>query len=132
VAIRGELGDRARIARRPNGELLFQSVRADGTPSCDLVCARSDGRVGTIVLGAGSRFVLDAALGELVLAHHEAKSGRVTVGGFAIDREGRLLGRRSVVKWTVETEDLGGSTTVYAGAGQIVVRGARAVASLRA
>jgi hypothetical protein len=132
VPLRAPLGDRARIARRQNGELLFQSMRVDGTPSSDLVCARSDGRLGSIVLGAGNKFLLDAALGDLVLAHHEAKTGRVTVGGFEIDREGRLLGRRSVVKWTVDTEDLGGSTTVYAGAGQILVRGARGLAALRA
>jgi hypothetical protein len=66
-----------------------------------------------------------------VLAHHEAKSGRVHVGAFGIDREGRLLGRRASALWTVETPDLGGATTVYAGAGHVIVRGARALVAVR-
>jgi hypothetical protein len=107
-------------------------MRSDGVACSDLVCARPDGRLESLSLGNGKRFLLDAALGDLVLAHHEAKSGRVTVGAFEIDREGRLLGRRSAAQWTVETQDLGGSTTVYAGAGHVVVRGARAVAAIRA
>ena len=131
VPIRASLGHAARVARRPGGEILFQSMRSDGTPCSDLVSARPDGRLESLALGNGKRFLLDAALGELVLAHHEAKNGRVTVCGFEIDREGRLLGRRSVAQWTVETSDLGGSTTVYAGAGHIVVRGARAIAAIR-
>ena len=131
IAVRGPLGHAARLARRANGEILFQSMRGDGLPCSDLVCAGPDGHLESLSIGNG-KFSLDAALGELVLAHHEAKDGAVTVGAFEIDREGRLLGRRSVTKWTVETSDLGGSSTVYAGAGHIVVRGARGIAAIKA
>jgi hypothetical protein len=132
VALRGMLGEGARLARRGNGELLFQIVQADGTPSSDLVCARPDGGVEALPLGNAKRFVLDAALGDLVLAHAEAKNGRVMVATFEIDRGRRLLGRRAALRWTYETDDLGGSTTVYAGAGNVIVRGARGIVALRA
>jgi hypothetical protein len=131
IATRGRLGDGARVARRPNGELLFQSLGADGTPCTPLVCARPDGRLDSIVLGARGRWILDASLGDSVLAHREDKDGTVEVGGFAVDGEGRLLGRRAVTRWTIETAHLGGETTVYAGAGAIVVRGARALCAIR-
>jgi len=131
VTVKPRLGDAARVARRPNGELLFQSLATDGTPCTPLVCARPDGRLDSILLGARGRWVLDAALGDLVLAHRETKDGHVDVGGFAIDREGRLLGRRAVTRWTIDAGDLGGGATVYAGAGAIVVRGARSVCALR-
>jgi|HubBroStandDraft_6_1064221.scaffolds.fasta_scaffold75866_1 hypothetical protein len=130
IAIRSPLGDSARIARRPNGELLFQSLDAEGVPTTPLVGASSDGRLDEILLGARP-YVLDAALGDLVLAHRENKEGRVEVGGFAIDREGRLLGRRAVASWTLDAGDLGGGTTVYAGAGAVVVRGALRVCAVR-
>jgi len=131
IAARLQLGDAARVARRPNGELLFQSLDGEGVPCSPLVCASSDGRVDEILLGARGPFVLDAALGDLVLAHRENKDGRVEVAGFAIDREGRLLGRRAVASWTLEVGDLGGGTTVYAGAGAVVVRGTRSVCAVR-
>jgi hypothetical protein len=131
VAIRSQLGDAARVARRPNGELLFQSLDAEGVPCSPLVSASSDGRLDEILLGARGPYVLDAALGDLVLAHRENKEGRVEVGGFAIDREGRLLGRRAVSSWTIDAGDLGGGTTVYAGAGSVFVRGARSVCAVR-
>jgi hypothetical protein len=141
VPLKGALGEGARLARRPNGELLFQSLRSDGTPSSDLVCAGPDGHVESVAMGNGSKFVLDAVLGDLVLSHFEGKKGRVTVSGFEIDRvaapagalslKARLLGRRGSARWSVETDDLGGSTTVYAGAGHIIVRGARGIAAIR-
>ena len=141
IALRGALGEGARLARRPNGELLFQSLRNDGTPCSDLICASAGGQVETVALGNGGRYILDAALGDLVLAHQEGKRGRVSVSAFDIDRaslpaaamslKNRLLGRRSAARWTVETEDLGGSVTVYAGAGHVVVRGARGIAAIR-
>jgi hypothetical protein len=131
LAIKPELGAAARVARRPNGEVLFQSLGADGTPCTPLICARPDGRLDSIVLGARGRYVLDAALGDLVLAHRETKEGRVEVGGFAIDLEGRLLGRRAVPRWTIDLGDLGGAATVYAGAGAVVVRGGRSVSAVR-
>ncbi len=131
VALGGPWGEAARLARRPNGELLFQSLGPDGTPCTPLVCARPDGHIGTMLLGARGPYVLDAALGDLVLAHRESREGKVEVSGFAIDLEGRLLGRRAIPRWTIDTADLGGGATVYAGAGLIVVRGTRAVCALR-
>ncbi len=131
VALRPPLGELARVVRRPNGEILFQGLGVDGTPCTPLVCARPDGRLDTILLGARGRYVLDAALGDTVLVHRENKSGAVEVGGFAVDTEGRLLGRRAVARWTIDAGDLGGGATVYAGAGAIVVRGARALSAVR-
>jgi hypothetical protein len=131
VALRPPLGELARVARRPNGEILFQSLGADGTPSTPLVCARPDGKLDTILLGARGRYVLDAALGDTVLVHRHDKDGSVEVGGFAVDQEGRLLGRRAVARWTIDAGDLGGESTVYAGAGAVVVRGSRALCAVR-
>jgi hypothetical protein len=131
VSVKGSFGETARLVRRSNGELLFQRIRADGTPCTDLVCARPDGSMEIVVLGNGRRPRLDAALGELVLAHCEGRGGRVTIYGFEIDRERLLLGRRGTARWTIDTEDLGGGTNVYAGAGHIVVRGASGVAGIR-
>ena len=131
IELKSQLGDAARVARRPNGELLFQSLGADGTPCTPLLCARPDGRLDAITLGTRGRYVLDAALGDMVLAHRENKDGRVEVGGFAIDHEGRLLGRRGALQWTIDVGDLGAATTVYAGAGAVVVRGTRAVRAVR-
>jgi hypothetical protein len=130
------LGDRARVARRPNGELLFQSVSSEGLPSSELVCARPDGHVESIALGLRRRPVLDVALGDAVLAHHESRDGRVTIAAFDVDRAharltDRILGRRAVERWSIETGDLGGATTLYAGAGRIVARGSRAVEAIR-
>ena len=130
VTVKPTLGDTARVARRPNGELLFQSLGPEGAPRSPLVCVRPDGKLDEILLGARGRWVLDAALGELVLAHREGAAGEVHVGGFTIDHEGRLLGRRAVERWSIETGGLGGGTTVYAGSGAVVVRGARAVSAV--
>jgi hypothetical protein len=127
LAIRPNLVGGARIARRPNGEVLFQSLGSDGTPSTPLLCAGPEGRIDSIMIGAKGRYVLDAALGDMVLAHRENKDGHVEVGGFAIDLENRLLGRRAVPRWTIDLGDLGGAATVYAGAGAVVVRGNRSV-----
>jgi len=129
ISMRAPLGDAARVVRRSSGELLLQTLGSDGAPSSDLVCAH-DGAIEVVSLGS-SRLVLDAALGDVVLAHEERRNGRVLVAAIEIDRAGRLLGRRSAAKWTVETEELGGAPTVYAGAGHIVVRGARAISGIR-
>jgi hypothetical protein len=135
VAVRGQAGDAVRVARRSNGELVFQILGLDDLPCTPMLCAGpgsgADGRLGAILLGARGRFVLDAALGQLVLAHREKNEGRVEVAGFAIDRDGRLLGRRAIAAWTLEVGDLGGGATVYAGAGLIVVRGARGLCAVR-
>jgi hypothetical protein len=130
VVVRSGLGHAARVARRPNGELLFQSLSADGDPCTALLCARPDGQIDELILGARGRHVLDAALGDLVLSHREDRDGRVEVCGFGIDHEGRLLGRRAVVRWAVDAGNLGGGTTVYAGADSIVVRGTQEVRGL--
>ncbi len=130
VSLRAPLGDLARVARRSNGELLLQTLDADGAPSSDLVCARVDGAIDVVSLGS-ARLVLDATLGDVVLAHDERKNGRVLLSAIAIDRAGRLLGRRSATRWSLETEDLGGATTVYAGAGHVVVRGAKCIVGVR-
>jgi hypothetical protein len=131
VGARRGLGELARVARRPNGELLYQSVSPDGGPCSELVCARPDGELDAITFGVRRRPVLDAALGDLVLAHHEARDGRVTVGAFDIDHGGRLLGRRSRERWSIETGDLGGAPAIYVGAGRLIARGARAVEAIR-
>ncbi len=131
VAVKAPLGGGARIACRVNGELIFQILGLDGLPCTPMLCARPDGGFDSILLGARGRYVLDAALGSLVLAHRENNDGRVEVTGFAIDHEGLLLGRRAVASWTVEVGDLGGGTTVYAGAGVVVVRGTRAISAIR-
>ncbi len=131
IALRPALGDLARLVCRPNGELLFQSLGADGAPCTTLLCARPDGRLDSVLLGARGRWVLDAALGDSVLAHREVSDGRVEVGGFAIDQESRLLGRRAVPVWSFDAGDLGGGTTVYAGAGAVIVRGTRGVCAVR-
>jgi hypothetical protein len=130
LPMRTASGAGARTVRRPNGELLFQRLEEDGGAATDVLCIKPEGEMDALALN-GRRFVLDAALGDSVLAHHEAKSGRVHVGAFGIDREGRLLGRRASALWTVETPDLGGATTVYAGAGHVIVRGARALVAVR-
>jgi hypothetical protein len=75
--------------------------------------------------------VLDAALGDTVLVHRENKDGSVQVGGFAVHNEGRLLGRRAVEAWAIDAGDLGGGTTVYAGGGAVMVRGARGLCAVR-
>lgn len=130
ISLRAPLGDVARVARRSSGELLLQTLVGDGAPSSDLVCARADGAVEVVSLGS-PRLVLDAALGDVVLAHEDRRNGHVLVAGVEIDRAGRLLGRRGVTRWSIETDDLGGATTVYAGAGHVVVRGAAAIAGVR-
>jgi hypothetical protein len=130
IVVKPQLGDTARIARRPNGEVLFQSLGPEGAPRTPLVCARPNGRVDEILFGARGRWILDAALGDQVLAHREDASGQVQVGGIAIDHEGRLLGRRAVARWTLDAGDLGGGATVYAGAGAVVVRGARTLCAV--
>lgn len=130
VELKTQLGEAARIARRHNGEILFQSLGSDGAPSSPLLCARPDGKIDVIALGTGGRYVLDAALGDLVLVHRQNKEGRVEVGGFDIDHEGRLLGRRAALRWKIDAGDLGAATTVYAGAGTVLVRGTRAVSAV--
>jgi hypothetical protein len=131
LPLREKHGDAAKVVRRPGGELLLQCVASDGRAASELVCARGDGALDVFPLGNGKRPVLDLALGDTVLAHHESKGGRVSVAAFEIDRATRLLGRRAAVRWTVETPELGGSSTVYAGAGHVLVRGAQALAAIR-
>jgi hypothetical protein len=128
--VKGERGEGARLARRPNGEILFQMLGADGAPASHLWRAGRDGELSAIPL-PNSKLVLDASLGDAMLGHYEVRGGHVVISAIEIDREGRLLGRRAATLWTIETPDLGGETTVYAGAGHVLARGAEALASIR-
>ncbi|MGO8991678.1 MAG: hypothetical protein ACLQVI_00010 [Polyangiaceae bacterium] len=119
----------ARLARRPNGELVFQCTDGEGLPSTDLWRIGPAGETATFPLPR-ENLVLDAALGDSLLAHAELKGGKVLVSALDIDKE-RLLGRRAQTIWSIETPDLGGSTTVYAGAGHVLARGAQALAAIR-
>ena len=127
---RDATGDTARLARRPSGEVLFQLVGADGTPASDLWRAAPDGTLSAMPFPNG-KAILDASLGDAVLTHYEGRGGRVIVAGIEIDRSGRLLGRRAQTLWSVETPDLGGSATIYAGAGHVFARGSSGVAAIR-
>ena len=119
----------ARLARRPNGELVFQCLDADGHPASDLWRIGPSGEIAAFPLPRET-LLLDAALGDAVLAHTETRGGRVLVSALDIDKE-RLLGRRAQTLWSIETPDLGGSTTVYAGAGHVLARGVSALAAIR-
>jgi len=119
----------ARLARRPNGELVFQCTDGEGLPSSDLWRISPSGEMAAFPLPR-EPLVLDAALGDCLLAHAELKGGKVLVSALDIDRE-RLLGRRAQTIWSIETPDLGGATTVYAGAGHVLARGAQGVAAIR-
>ena len=119
----------ARLARRPNGELVFQCTDADGLPSSDLWRIGPAGEMSAFPLPRDT-LLLDAALGDSLLAHAELKGGKVLVSALDIDKE-RLLGRRAQTIWSIETPDLGGSTTVYAGSGHVLARGSQALAAIR-
>jgi hypothetical protein len=119
----------ARLARRPNGEIVFQCIDAEGVPSSDLWRIGPSGEMAAFPLPRET-LLLDAALGDALLAHAELKGGKVLVSALDIDKE-RLLGRRAQTIWSIETPDLGGSTTVYAGAGHVLARGSQALAAIR-
>jgi hypothetical protein len=119
----------ARLARRPNGELVFQCIDGDGRPSSDLVRIGPGGELAAYPLPKET-LLLDAALGDAILAHTETRGGKVLVSALDIDKE-RLLGKRAQTIWSIETPDLGGSTTVYAGAGHVLARGAQGLAAIR-
>jgi hypothetical protein len=129
LGLRGPCGDVARLARRSNGDLLFQCVDPEGSPASDLWRVSASGELLAFPLPRES-LLLDAALGDTVLAHTETRGGRVLVSALDIDKE-RLLGKRATTVWSIETPDLGGSTTVYAGAGHVFARGAQALAAIR-
>ena len=86
-------------------------------PCTPLICARPDGRLDAIVLGARGRYVLDAALGDLVLAHRENKDGRVEVGGSPSTRRAPARPARRP-RWTIELGDLGGADDGLRGRGR--------------
>ena len=123
------MAEGARLARRPNGELVFQCTDGDGLPTTDLWRIGPTGETATFPLPR-ENLLLDAALGDALLAHAELKGGKVLVSALDIDKE-RLLGRRAQTIWSIETPDLGGSTTVYAGAGHVLARGVQALAAIR-
>ncbi len=120
--------DGARLARRPNGEVLFQCVDGEGVPSSDVWRLSASGELVAFPLPRET-LLLDAALGDSLLVHAEVKGG-VVVSAIDIDKE-RLLGKRAQTVWSIETPDLGGSTTVYAGAGHVFARGGEALAAIR-
>jgi hypothetical protein len=128
LATRGEC-EGARLARRPNGELVFQCTDGEGAPSSDLWRIGPSGEL-TPFPFPRETMLLDAALGDSLLAHAELKGGKVLVSALDIDKE-RLLGKRAKTIWSIETPDLGGSTTVYAGGGHVLARGAHALAAIR-
>jgi len=130
IGLKAATGEAARLARRPNGEILFQTIGSDGEPASDLWRAGKEGELSPIALPNG-RLILDATLGDAMLGHYESRGGRVVVSAIEIDRQGRLLGPRAATLWTIETPDLGGATTVYAGAGNVIARGVEAVAGIR-
>jgi hypothetical protein len=112
-----------------NGEIVMQRLAADGLPCTDLLFAGPRGSFDTATLGTGRRFVLDASLGGSLLAHRSRADGRVLVAGFSA--EGRsLLGRRARMDFSIETPDVGGAPAVYAGAGKILVKGAKRLVAI--
>jgi hypothetical protein len=129
LATRGNCAESARLARRPNGDVIFQCVTSEGEPASDIWRVTPSGELIAFPLPRET-MLLDAALGDALLMHAETRGGGAIVGAVDIDRE-RLLGKRASTLWSIETPDLGGSTTIYAGAGHVLARGAQAVAAIR-
>jgi hypothetical protein len=129
LATRGTCAESARLARRPNGDVIFQCVTAEGEPASDIWRVTPTGDLIAFPLPRET-MLLDAALGDALLMHAETRGGGAIIGAVDIDRE-RLLGKRASTLWSIETPDLGGATTVYAGAGHVLARGAHAVAAIR-
>jgi hypothetical protein len=119
----------ARLARRPNGDIVFQCTDGDGRPVSDVWRTSPSGEIAVFPLPR-EPLLLDAALGDALLAHAPTRDGRVLVSALDIDKD-RLLGRRAQTIWSIETPDLGGSPTVYAGAGHVLARGAQALTAIR-
>jgi hypothetical protein len=113
-----------------NGEIVMQRLASDGVPCSDLIFAGRRGSFETATLGTGRRFVLDASLGSSLLAHRSKADGSVLVAGFSAEGHGGLLGRRARMEFSVETPDVGGAPAVYAGAGKILVKGARRLVAI--
>jgi hypothetical protein len=127
---RAELDTGARIARRAGGELVMQRVGADGAPCSDVVSASPDGSIASFRLGARPH-VLDLVLGDAIVAHRKPKEGRVLVSAFAIVHEKGWLGPRATSPWSIELPSHGGGSTLYAGAGHVIVRGSRGLTAIR-
>jgi hypothetical protein len=127
-AVSETVGGATRLAYA-SGEVVMQRLAADGTPCSDLLFAGPRGSFDTATLGARRRFVLDASLGPCLLAHATKTDGRVLVAGFSAEGRG-LLGRRAQMQFSVETPDVGGAPAVYAGAGKILVKGARRLVAI--
>jgi hypothetical protein len=129
LATRDSVGGKARLARRPNGDVLFQCVSDEGAPASDLWRVTPGGEV-IEMRPPRESLILDASLGDAVLMHSETRRGSVIVSAIDIDKE-RLLGKRATTLWSVETPDMGGAATVYAGAGHVFARGAHGLAAIR-
>jgi hypothetical protein len=122
------VGGATRLAH-VGGEVVIQRLAADGTPCSDLLFAGPRGSFDTATVGTRRRFVLDASLGGCLLAHATKSDGRVLVAGFSAEGRG-LLGRRAQMQFSLETPDVGGAPAVYAGAGKILVKGARRLVAI--
>jgi hypothetical protein len=125
------VGVGARLARRANGEIFMQRVDGNGVPCSDLFAGCDGGALDTLSLGTRRKFLLDATLGDTLLAHYDKGDGTVVVGAFAIARDGGIFGRRARMLYSVETPAVGGPSTVYAGADRILVRGEARLIALR-
>ncbi len=129
-----QLGAWARMARRPNGELVLQRIGADGAPCSDLLCALPDGSITSFKLGAARPYVLDLALGDALLAHRSPKQGHVILSAFGVLEDGGWLGRRTSTLWSLELPTPGGEAgdaAVYAGAGHVIVRSPHRLTAIR-
>jgi hypothetical protein len=122
-------GERARIVFA-NAEVAFQLLSAEGKPCSDVLLAGRGNALEPITLGAKRRFILDAALGGLLLAHATKADGHVVVAVFDLDAKAGILGRRARMHVSAETPEVGGTPTVYAGAGRIFVKGERRLVAL--
>ena len=122
----------ARLARRPSGDIVFQCTDGDGRPVSDVWRATVSGEIAVFPLPREA-LILDAAPrgGCAPRAHRDEKKAAILVSALDIDKE-RLLGRRAQTLWSIETPDLGGSSTVYAGAGHVLApRHVQALAAIR-
>ncbi len=124
-------GKGTKIARRVNGDLLFQWSSHGGAEPSDLFCACPDGVIGQVNLGGSRPYVVDCVLGEDLLAHRETRDGEVIVGAFHLASDKAWLGRRASSLWSLAAPAMGGDAVLYAGAGHVIVRGVGGLAAIK-
>jgi hypothetical protein len=115
-------GELARLAF-VGGKIAFQTLSEGGVPRSDVLLAERADAVAPVLVGARRRFVLDAALGDTLLAHATKANGRVVVALFSLASGKKLWGLRATMDASIETPDVGAGPLVYAGAGHILVKG---------